>query len=210
MIHNILWIKTKVGSREAGLANLNEMAAHIRDEHGLRSRVGIPVTSGPIYLAGLLTVHESMGSMQKTNEKLGRSDFFQDWFGRSKDLYSFEDAEWQTLRVHHSAGMNGGQLPNFTGVYSFHAIPGKLISAREHLFKVADHMAATYSRPARVLSPEGGEHYRHLLSVDYDDLDQFDDVSAKLDHDQDFAQWANEMPNLFDMKTTVKNVWAYV
>lgn len=210
MIHNILWLKTKVGSRDKALMHLNEMASHVGTEYGLTSRVGVPVTSGPIYLAGLVTIHENMGSMQKTNEKLGRSDYFADWFGRSKGLYSWKGAEWQTHRELHSAAGDGQDSPNFVSAYSFHVTPGKLVSAREHLAKVADHMGSTYGRPARILNPEGGEHYRHLLTVDYDDLDQYEEVWSKLGEDEEFGRWADEMPTMFDMKTTVKNVWAYV
>lgn len=210
MIHNIIWIKTKVGRRNEGLALLKEMATHISGEYGLLSRVGIPVTSGPLYLAGLVTAHKNMGSMQTENEKLGTSDFFADWFGRSEKLFSWKTAEWQTLRVVHSSGESGDSPPNFVHTISVHVTPGKLFPAREHLKKITDHMAAAYGRRARVLNPEGGEHYRHIFSTDYDTLDQYESVSSQLEQDETFAQWANEMPNLFDMKPTTKNIWAYI
>lgn len=207
MIYNVLWIKTTPGSREKALSHLQNWTQIAKKDHNHSSRVFIGMTSGPIYLAGLVTAYDSMNAMAKAGEAVSQSKSFHGWFEEGFDLFDWGSSEWQVFRALRTVKE---PFPNFIHTIAIHITPGKLEEARNHMVKLTDHFESEYGRPSQILHLEGGLFYRHYWVVSYDDLAQYEQVQNALQNDEAYGKWANEMMGMFDNTTIETNIGRYL
>lgn len=210
MISNVLWLKSKVGSRQKSLELLGEMAQHIQGEYKVFSRVGLPIADGPIYKVALVTLYDGLEQMQTVTGALSQSDAFNQWFEKVEKLFKWQKASWESSRILRRGTFAENNLPPILASMSIDVTPGKLIDARSHLNKLAEYYESKHERPTVVSTPLGGRHYRHFVITHFDSLNQFETISNALEEDADFGQWAVDMMGMFDNRTIERRLYQYV
>lgn len=152
--------------------------------------------------------HDSMAALVKAVDAIGSTDSFAAWSDEAVEYLDLASGEWQTFRVLRDGG--GFASANFLNTGAIHITPGQMVPALGMLNKLADHYEATYGRPVDILSLEGGLHYRHYITISYDNLEQYDTVQAALANDEAYGQWTVDMMGMFDNRTIEKGIGRYV